>query len=119
MRKKFDYSYCSASPILEWLGDKWALVVLMKINEQGVARFSELKRLIPPISEKMLSTALHSLEVDGLVYRKVYQEIPPRVEYYISDFGKTLIPYIENIIQWGQNNFAVIMDNRKNYKNKR
>ena len=61
MRKKLDYEYCSASPILEWLGDKWALVVLLKLHENGVIRFNELYKTIPSISEKMLSTVLRSL----------------------------------------------------------
>lgn len=61
----------------------------------------------------MLSTVLRSLETDGLVHRKVYPEVPPRVEYYVSDFGMTLIPHLENIIQWGQENFSTIMDNRE------
>lgn len=52
MRKKLDYEYCSASPILEWLGDKWALVVLLKLHENGVIRFNELYKTIPSISEK-------------------------------------------------------------------
>ena len=65
MRKKLDYDYCSASPILEWLGDKWALVVLLKLHENGVIRFNELYKTIPSISEKMLSTVLRSLVTDG------------------------------------------------------
>ena len=71
MRKKLDYEYCSASPILEWLGDKWALVVLLKLHENGVIRFNELYKTIPSISEKMLSTVLRSLVTDGLVSRKI------------------------------------------------
>lgn len=111
--KKLDYEYCSASPVLEWLGDKWALVVLLKLHESGILRFNELYKLIPSISEKMLSIALRSLETDGLIHRKVYPEVPPRVEYYVSDFGMTLIPHLENLMQWGQENFSVIMKNRK------
>lgn len=113
MRKKLDYEYCSASPVLEWLGDKWALVVLMKLHEHGFMRFHELYKLIPSISEKMLSIALRSLETEGLVHRKVYPEVPPRVEYCVSSFGMTLIPHLESIIQWGQENFSTIMENRK------
>ena len=64
MRKKLDYDYCSASPILEWLGDKWALVVLLKLHENEVIRFNELYKTIPSISEKMLSTVLRSLVTD-------------------------------------------------------
>ena len=91
MRKKLDYDYCSASPILEWLGDKWALVVLLKLHENGVIRFNELYKTIPSISEKMLSTVLRSLVTDGLVGRKIYPSVPPKVEYYVSEFGETLI----------------------------
>lgn len=116
MRKKLDYEYCSASPVLEWLGDKWALVVLLKLHENGIMRFNELCKLIPAISEKMLSTALRSLETDGLIHRKVYPEVPPRVEYSVSDFGITLIPHLESIMQWGQDNFEEIMKNRKKHK---
>ena len=103
MRKKLDYEYCSASPILEWLGDKWALVVLLKLHENGVIRFNELYKAIPSISEKMLSIVLRS-------------SVPPKVEYYISEFGETLIPHLEHLKQWGQENFETIMDNRKRNK---
>ena len=87
MRKKLDYEYCSASPILEWLGDKWALVVLLKLHENGVIRFNELYKTIPSISEKMLSTVLRSL-----------------------------IPHLERLKQWGQENFETIMENRQKNK---
>jgi DNA-binding HxlR family transcriptional regulator len=66
-------------------------------------RFSELRKLIPNITEKMLSLQLKDLEQDGIVTRKVYKEIPPRVEYYLTDFGKTLIPMLEEIALWGRN----------------
>lgn len=105
MRKKLDYEYCSASPILGWLGDKWALVVLLKLHEKRVIRFSELYKTIPSISEKMLSTVLHSLVMDGLVNRKIYPSVPPKVEYYISEFGETLIPHLECLKQWGAGEF--------------
>lgn len=116
MRKKLDYEYCSASPILEWLGDKWALVVLLKLHENGVIRFNELYKTIPSISEKMLSTVLRSLVTDGLVSRKIYPSVPPKVEYYVSEFGETLIPYLEQLKQWGQENFETIMENRRKNK---
>jgi DNA-binding HxlR family transcriptional regulator len=66
-------------------------------------RFSELRKLIPNITEKMLSLQLKDLERDGIVARKVYREIPPKVEYYMTDFGKTLIPMLEEIAVWGRN----------------
>ena len=112
MRKKLDYDFCSASPILEWLGDKWALVVLLKLHETGVVRFNELYKTIPSISEKMLSSVLRSLVTDG----KIYPSVPPKVEYYVSEFGETLIPHLEQLKQWGQENFDTIMKNRQKNK---
>lgn len=96
MRKKLDYDYCSASPILEWLGDKWALVVLLKLHENEVIRFNELYKTIPSISEKMLSTVLRSLVTDGLVNRKIYPTVPPKVEYYVSRTSLLLLFFIRN-----------------------
>ncbi len=102
MRKKLDYEYCSASPILEWLGDKWALVVLLKLHENGVIRFNELYKTIPSISEKnALSTVLHSLVTDGLVRENIPLSATQKVEYCVSEFGETLIPHLERLKQWG------------------
>ena len=72
----------------------------------------ELYKTIPSISEKMLSTVLRSLVTDGLVGRKIYPSVPPKVEYYVSEFGETLIPHLEQLKQWGQENFETIMENR-------
>ena len=119
MKKKLDYEYCSASPILEWLGDKWVLIILIKLHENGIVRFNELFKLIPSISEKMLSSALRSLEADGLIHRKVYPEVPPRVEYKVTELGESLIPCIEELIKWGQTNFTKIMENRDGNNRKR
>lgn len=116
MRKKLDYEYCPASPMLEWLGDKWALVVLLQLHEHGVVRFNELYKTIPSISEKMLSSVLRSLVTDGLVNRKTYPSIPPKVEYGLSELGKSFIPHLEQLKQWGQENFETIMENRRKNK---
>lgn len=84
--------------------------------KQGVVRFNELYKTIPSISEKMLSSVLRSLVTDGLVNRKIYPSVPPKVEYYVSEFGKTLIPHLEQLKQWGQENFDTIMENRQKNK---
>ncbi|MBS1738031.1 MAG: winged helix-turn-helix transcriptional regulator, partial [Bacteroidetes bacterium] len=76
---------------MHFIGGKWKTVVLWYLRNDK-KRFSELKKLIPDITEKMLSLQLKNLENDGIVGRKHYPEIPPRVEYYLTDFGKTLIP---------------------------
>ena len=114
MAKKLDYEYCKAAPMLEWLGNKWALVVLVKISESEPVRFNELYRNIPSVSEKVLSQVLKQLTTDGIIERQLYPDVPPRVEYSITDLGKTLLPHVEALIKWGQDNFEQIMINRQN-----
>mgnify|MGYP000755798145 FL=1 len=114
MAKKLDYEYCKAAPMLEWLGNKWALVVLVKISENEPVRFNELYRNIPSVSEKVLSQVLKQLTTDGIIGRQLYPDVPPRVEYSITDLGKTILPHVEALIKWGQDNFDQIMINRKN-----
>ena len=114
MARKLDYRYCKASPVLEWLGNKWALVILMKISETEPMRFNELYRTIPSVSEKVLSQVLKQLTIDGIINRRLFPDVPPRVEYNLTDLGKTLIPYIRALMDWGQLNFDQIMTNRQN-----
>lgn len=114
MAKKLDYEYCKAAPMLEWLGNKWALVVLVKISENEPVRFNELYRNIPSVSEKVLSQVLKQLTTDGIIERQLYPDVPPRVEYSITYLGKTLLPHVEALIKWGQDNFEQIMINRHN-----
>ena len=113
MAKKLDYEYCKAAPMLEWMGNKWALVVLLKVLENEPVRFNELYRTIPAISEKVLSQVLRQLYTDGILDRQLYPDVPPRVEYSVSDFGKTLLPLVQNLIDWGRENFDTIIKNRQ------
>lgn len=99
--------------MLEWIGNKWALVVLLKVSENEPVRFNELFRMIPSISEKVLSSALKHLYTDGILDRELYPDVPPRVEYSVSEFGKTLLPHIYGLINWGKENFSTIMKNRE------
>lgn len=117
MTKKLDYEYCKAAPMLEWMGNKWALVVLLKISENEPVRFNELYRTIPSISEKVLSQVLRQLYTDGILDRQLYPDVPPRVEYSVSDFGKTLLPHVKALINWGRENFDQIMSNRQKNQN--
>lgn len=113
MAKKLDYEYCKAAPMLEWMGNKWALVVLLKVSENGRVRFNELFRTIPAISEKVLSQVLRQLYIDGILDRQLYPDVPPRVEYSVSDFGKTLLPLVQNLIDWARENFDTIIKHRQ------
>ena len=89
---------------------------LVEATREWGNTFNELYKTIPSISEKMLSTVLRSLVTDGLVSRKIYPSVPPKVEYYVSEFGETLIPHLERLKQWGQENFETIMENRQKNK---
>lgn len=94
--------HCAMDVTMDFIGGKWKAVVLWYLRKEK-KRFSELKKLIPNITEKMLSLQLKDLEKDGILRRKVYAEIPPKVEYYLTDFGKSLIPMLEEIARWGRN----------------
>lgn len=93
--------HCAMDITNKYIGGKWKTVVLWYLRNQTM-RFGELKKQIPEITEKMLSIQLKSLEEDGLVKRKVYVEIPLRVEYSLTPFGKSLIPVLEAIAGWGR-----------------
>ena len=93
--------HCAMDVTMDYIGGKWKTVVLWYLRKDK-KRFNELRKLIPNITEKMLSLQLKDLENDGLVTRKIYPEVPPKVEYYLTDFGKTLIPMLEEIAKWGR-----------------
>lgn len=116
MAKKLDYDYCRAAPMLEWIGNKWTLVVLMKVSENGPIRFNELYRNIPSVSEKVLSQVLRQLTADGIIRRELFPDVPPRTEYSLTALGQTLLPHVEALISWGRDNFDTIMSNRQNQK---
>ena len=103
-RNKLDYGFCPASPVLEWFSDKWNLAVLIKISQGAPIRFGELFRQIPDISEKMLSSTLHTLETDGLIDRHVFPEVPPHVEYSLTERGASLMEVLDRLCLWGEAN---------------
>lgn len=117
MAKKLDYEYCKTAPMLEWMGNKWALVVLLKVSEKEPMRFNELYRTIPAISEKVLSQVLRQLYTDGILDRQLYPDVPPRVEYSVSGLGRTLLPIVQNLIDWGRGNFDTIIKHRQDRGN--
>src|SRR3712207_8844001 len=94
------YPDCPIRNVLSRIGDKWSLLVLFTLEQHRVVRFKELQRSIPDISQKMLTTTLKTLEADGLLLRKAYPEVPPRVEYELTERGKSLLPFVDNLIGW-------------------
>jgi len=91
---------CPACGIIDRFGDKWSLRVLVLLNENEVMRFNELLKNTPKISQKMLTTTLRTLEAHNLVSRKMYPEIPPRVEYRLTPLGKSLMKPLYGLIEW-------------------
>lgn len=91
---------CPVNFTLELIGGRWKTLILFNLQKKAM-RFSELKRALPGVTEKMLTQQLRELEADNLLTRTVYAEVPPRVEYSLTDLGKSLWPVMDNIAQWG------------------
>jgi DNA-binding HxlR family transcriptional regulator len=88
--------------LLTKIGDKWSVLLVLSLAKffDGRARFSELERAIPRISQRMLSLTLRNLERDGLITREVFSEVPPRVEYELTNLGKTLLRPLQGLVDW-------------------
>ena len=120
MRKKEEtgsiIEMCPVRNVIPRFGNKWALLTVLIIGEQGVVRFNELSRLIPDVSSRVLSSTLRTLEADGFIDRKVYAVVPPKVEYRLTDVGKSLLPLIQQLTEWAQTNMKTVMTHRKVYE---
>ena len=109
------YPNCPIRNVLSRVGDKWSMLVLFTLENNDSQRFKELQRNIPDISQKMLTATLKMLEGDGLIHREVFPEIPPRVEYSLTEKGKSLLPLIDNLLSWASENMDDIIVSRKQY----
>lgn len=120
MRKKEEIGsiieMCPVRNVIARFGNKWALLTVLIIGEQGVVRFNELSRLMPDVSSRVLSSTLRTLEADGFIDRKVYPVVPPKVEYRLTDVGKSLLPLIQQLTEWAQTNMKRVMTHRKEYE---
>ena len=94
--------YCTIELTLNVIGGKWKPIILYHLGNEETKRFGELKQKMPNITQKMLTQQLRELEHDGLVHRQVYAEVPPKVEYSLTGFGRTIMPVMENLCRWGQ-----------------
>jgi DNA-binding HxlR family transcriptional regulator len=93
---------CPVEATLQVIGGKWKGVILYHLQNDTI-RFNELRRLMPEITQRMLTKQLRELEADGIVSRKVYAEVPPKVEYSLTDYGSTMKPIIKALQKWGVN----------------
>lgn len=114
--KKSIIEFCPIRNVVARFGNKWALLVILILNENVSIRFNQLRKEIPDISTKVLSNTLHILEADGLVKRKVYPEVPIRVEYDLTERGKTLVPIILSLTEWAKNNMKSIAAHRQEFE---
>ncbi|MFI7104430.1 winged helix-turn-helix transcriptional regulator [Streptomyces sp. NPDC050161] len=94
--------YCAIEIAMEVLGGRWKLAILKQLIEHGTLRFSALKRALPRITQRMLTRQLRELEADGLVERTVYREVPPKVEYALTEAGRSLQDVAKQLDTWGQ-----------------
>lgn len=113
--KHDDYSChfgCSIEAAIEVIGGKWKGIILYHLN--STKRFNELQKLMPKITQRMLTKQLRELERDGVILRKVYAEVPPKVEYSLTEFGRTLQPILKELEHWGNKYLQKIVEIRFN-----
>lgn len=109
MRKQYtpETAATDVEDVLRLLEGRWKLLILFHLFDGKVQRYSDLERLIPGISQKMLAQQLRRLESDGIVSRKVYPEVPPKVEYRLTQWGQALCPALDAMLQWAEQKDAL------------
>lgn len=106
---------CPVRDVLERLGERWSMLVLMVLHEHGSQRFSALKREIGDISQRMLSQTLRRLEQDGLVARTAHATVPPRVDYELTALGHSFLEPMRGLLDWAQNHHEQVRAARQAY----
>ena len=107
-KNNFDHPYgCSVEATLSVIGGRWKPVIIFNLLQNDILRFGESKKKITGITQRMLTNQLRELEKDQVVFRKVYAEVPPRVEYSLTDYGRTLEPIMIAMRNWGAEHMQV------------
>ena len=109
---------CPIRNVVSRFGNKWSFLIILLLSENGSTRFGQLGKLIPDISTKVLSNTWRVLEADGLLKRTVFPEVPVRVEYELTDTGRSLVPIILSLTEWAQSHMSSIMQHRKDFEGK-
>ncbi|GAA3234488.1 winged helix-turn-helix transcriptional regulator [Dactylosporangium siamense] len=109
---------CPIAPVVDIVFSRWTTPILWSLNEYGRQRFVELERRISTITPKVLTQRLRQLERDGLIVRTYHPEIPPRVEYEISDLGRSLAPLFAHLAQWAATNLDKVEQARQDHDSK-
>lgn len=102
-KKQTDFTKCPIEATLNIIQGKWKIVILFRLIEQ-TRRFNELSRLLPKITQRMLTNQLRELEKDGLIHRKVFPEVPPKVEYSLTELSESIMPILLSLKDWGKTN---------------
>lgn len=105
---------CPSRVVLQRIGDKWTALVLQVLSD-GPRRFSSIRSAVQPVTPKVLTQTLRTLERDGLLTRRIYAEVPPRVEYTLTSLGETLLEPLEAVRAWAENNTRSILLAREEY----
>jgi DNA-binding HxlR family transcriptional regulator len=105
MENKLDHADCPVTAAISLFGGRWKLIILYVLSK-NTRRFGEIQVRVPSISKKVLTEQLRELEADGLISRTQYKELPPRVEYALTDFGKSLCPLLIDIAAWKRKNIG-------------
>ena len=103
---------CPVRNVLDHIGNKWSINIIYALRKNGALRFGELHYSVDGISQKMLTNTLKLLTEDGLIDRKMYPEIPPKVEYRLTSLGEDLAPLLEALINWAENNVSILENNQ-------
>lgn len=98
---------CPLELVQQVIGGKWKIMILWVLSK-GTHRFNELMKLFPNITQAMLTKQLRELENDNFIHREVYKEVPPKVEYSLTPMGKDFFPIIEQMNNWGENNYGLL-----------
>lgn len=107
---------CPVRNVIARVTDKWSLLVLYTLEQNKVLRFKDLWRQIPDISQKVLTSVLRNLEKDGIVSREIFMEVPPKVEYRLTERGNSLMPHLDALLVWGIEHFDEIVEDRKSHQ---
>jgi DNA-binding HxlR family transcriptional regulator len=109
------HSFCPMRDVVARISDKWSMLTIHALGGYGKLRFNELKYKIGDISQRMLTVTLRNLEADGIVSRKIYPEVPPRVEYELTAMGFSLTEQISLLADWANENGTTILKSRNKY----
>jgi len=106
--------HCPTRLVLDRIADKWTVLVVDSLATE-TKRFGQLKRELDGVSQKMLTQTLRGLERDGIVHRKVYPTVPPKVEYSLTDLGRTLVTLVEQVRQWSEGHIEHVQQAQQRY----